>query len=229
VPHPEGFACAGCLPVEAAHGAMLCESCVSRLRRVITEAPELVAHLRSMVDPLRSGWNFDREQLSRARGGSKLPMNTDLIEAADETVAILTFYADVFGDEMDYAGRRSLAAGTGAVAAFDAARLPAWYLLDNLGWIVNDLRVEGFARAALGPAADPEDWTIAQALGRWPLRERGRRAKAPCPVCDLMMVLVKPPRHAGDRLVYECQNPKCEWRPPTSEYDDWVVHFEGVA
>jgi hypothetical protein len=229
VSHSEAEKCNGCLPVEAMGGAMLCEACVVRLRRVLTEVPDLVAHLRSMVDPLRSGWNWDRPRLSRSRGGSKLPMNTDLIEAADQTLGILTFFADVFGDEMDYSRRRHLAAGSGAIEAYDAARMPAWYLLDNLGWIVNDIRVAGFARAVLGPSADPEDWTIARALGRWPLRDRAKFAQAPCPECKLRMVMIKPPRHAWDRKAFECLNPKCLWRPPRSEYEDWEEHFEGAV
>lgn len=229
VPHGEHEVCSGCLPVEAMGGAYLCEACVVRLRRVLTEAPDLVAHLRSMVDPMRSGWNWDRPNLSRSPGGSKLPMNTDLIEAADETIGILTHFADVFGDEMDYSQRRHLEAGASAIEAYDAARLPAWYLLDNLGWIVNDLRVEGFVRAVLGPNADPEDWTIARALGRWPLRDRAKFAQSPCPECKLRMVMVKPPRHAWDRKAFECLNPKCGWRPPGSEYEDWVEHFEGAV
>lgn len=229
MPHSELEVCAGCLPVEAMQGALLCEACAAHLQRVLSDAPDLVAHLRSMVDPRRSGWNFDRVKLSGRSSGSKLPMNTELIEAADETLGILTHFADVFGDEMDYTGRRTLPAGSGSVAAYDAARLPAWYLLDNLGWIINDIRVEGFVRAVLGPNADPEDWTIARALGRWPMRDRARRAKAACPDCDLMTVLVKPPRHKGDRFVYECRNPKCGWRPSASEYEDWVDVFEGAV
>lgn len=229
VPHSEVEVCSGCLPVEAMRGSLLCEACVERLRRVISDAPDLVAHLRSMVDPRRSGWNFDRAKLSGRRAGSKLPMNTELVEAADETLAILTHFADVFGDEMDYTGRRSYPAGTGAVAAYDLARLPAWFLLDNLGWIVNDARVEGFVRAVLGPNADPEDWTIARALSRWPMFERARYAKVPCPQCNLRMIYRKPPRHHGDQLAYECRNPKCGWRPARSEYQDWVDEFEGAA
>jgi hypothetical protein len=229
VPHGEGEICAGCLPVEALDGAMLCDACVKRLRRTITDAPDLVAHLRSMIDPRRSGWNFDRPSLSRSRGGSKLPMNTDMVEAADEVVGILTHFADVFGDEMDYSGRRRLEAGAGAIAGYDAAALPAFWLLEHLDRIINDVRVEGFARAVLGPMADPEDWTIAKALGRWPMRERARWAKPRCPQCKLRMVIAKPPRHAGDRKAYECMNPKCEWRPPRSEYENWVEYFEGAV
>ncbi len=229
VPHDVGDRCSGCLPVDAVHGAMLCVDCVKRLRRVITDAPDLCAHLRSMIDPTRSAWNFDRAKLSGRPEFAALPLNTDVVEAADETLAILTYFAELFGDEMDYTGRHTFDAGTDSETAYHEARMPAWFLLDNLDRIVNDERVEGFARAVLGPNADPEDWTIARALARWPMRERARYSKVACPECDLKMIHRKPPRHQGDEPLYECRNPKCEWRPPVKEFETWVEYFEGEA
>src|SRR5262249_54413134 len=150
VPHGEDDPCVGCLPVEAMSGSYLCEADGVRLRRVLNEAPDLVAHLRSRVDPLRSGWNVTTlphhsggplvehrslgapKPATHRSAGPKVPMNTDLIEAADAVLGILTYSATEFGDEMDYSNRHRLEAGAGPVAAYDAARMPAWYLLDNL-------------------------------------------------------------------------------------------------
>lgn len=227
--HPAGTKCPGCVPVDAADGAMICERCVSRLRSTLDEVPDVCAHLRSMVDPMRSGWNMDRDMISGPSSGPRPPLNVELVEAADEVLRIVVFYAEVFGDEMDYRGRHQFAAGVGSEDAYHAAKVPVGFLLANLGWIVNDRRVLGLCRAVLGPGADAEDWTVGRVLARWPLRERARFVLTPCPGCGLRTILGRPPRVFGGEKKFECVNPECGWVPPDDEAGLWAASFEGVG
>lgn len=217
-------------PVPALHGALLCGRCVRRLRNTLNEAPDLCAHLRAMVDPMRSGWNFDQESTGgRPASSSRPPMSDDLVDAADEVLGILTHFAELFGDEMVYRSR-AFGPGTDAVGAYHAARIPAGFLLERLDSIVNDGRVEGFARVVIDAPADEEPgeeitWTIAKALGRWPLRDSARWASQPCPSCAARYVRIRPPRDFGEPPVFWCTNPECDWDPVPHELALWADYF----
>lgn len=228
--------CAGCEPVEAAHGALICERDIRALRRTIEDAPDLCTHLRSLVDPSKSTWNFtqakptfDGQVSKRVPSESRPPTNTDIVEAADEVLGILAYWAEYFGDEMDYRGRRSFPAGVDSAEAFFLAKMPADYLLEHLAEIVNDRFVRLLCEKVLGPTADPEDWTIAEVARRWSMRERAKFSRMPCPGCELRMVLVRPPRREGDERSYECRNEACDWVMPEEERVTWMEYFEGVA
>lgn len=216
-------------PREAIAGSLLCGRCYSRLRSTLHEAPDLCAHLRSQVDPMKSGWNFDREKTGgRPASGSRPPMSDDLVDAADEVLAILTYFAELFGDEMEYR-THTFDAGTDAVGAYHRARMPAAYLLEHLPAIANDARVEGFARAVIDVPRDDEpneeiQWTIAKALRRWSMHESSRWAKQPCPVCETHSVRIRPPRVFGEAPLFWCVNEECSF-DPTGELHVWGEYF----
>lgn len=221
--------CPGCEPVLAAHGALICERDIRALRRTISDAPDLCTHLRSLIDPQKAQV-YDREKLGgKPAAESQPPMSADLVDAADEVLAILAYWAEYFGDEMDYRGRHAFPAGVDSEDAFYLARTPALFLLEHLEEIVNDSLVRLMCEKVLGPTADPEDWTIASVMRRWPLHERAKFSKLPCPRCEKRVVLVRPPRQAGDEVGYECRDADCGWVPPAEERVLWMVYFEGVA
>lgn len=222
--------------VPAEYGAYLCSRCIRRLRHAIIEAPDLCAHLRSMIDPMKSGWNFtqpeptyDGPTTKRPSSSSKPPMSADVVDAADEVLAILTYYAELFGDPMEYR-EHSFPAGADSVAAYYLARVPATFLVDRLPEIVADHRVDGFARAVLDASRDEEpeeeiEWSIAKAARRWPMHERDRWAREACPQCDTRMVRVRPPRVFGQPPLFWCVNESCAWEPEAHEQVLWADYF----
>jgi len=225
--------CNGCEPVPAADSALICERDIRVLRRNINDAPDLCSHLRSLIDPQKAQV-YDQEKLGgKPPSESQPPMSADLVDAADEVLAILTYFAEVFGDEMTYT-THTIPAGTDSEQAYYLARTPAWYLLENLPGIVNDVRVVGFARVVIDCPADEDPkaeilWTIAKAARRWPLHERGTFSKLPCPRCEKRVVFRRPPRVEGEEVGYECRDEACGWVPPAEETVLWAVYFEGVA
>lgn len=46
--------CKGCVPSTAREGALVCNRCFYRVRRHLDDAPDLVAHLRSIADPTKA-------------------------------------------------------------------------------------------------------------------------------------------------------------------------------
>ena len=221
--------CTGCEPVPAAHGAMICDRDVRALRRVIGDAPDLCQHLRSLIDPMRAQ-TYDREKLGgKPPSESQPPMSADIVDAADEVLGILAYWAEYFGDEMDYRGRRAFPAGVDSEDAYYLANTPTCYLLAHLDEVVNDSFVRLMAEKVLGPTSDPDEWTIAKVLRRWPMTERAKWSPKPCPGCEMRTVQVRPPRRASDEREYVCKNQLCDWRMPEEERVQWMEYFEGVA
>ena len=103
--------CRGCVPSEARDGAIICERCYRAVRGAITDAPDLVGHLRSIADPTKSSWNFDR-----LSGGSRaeLPAPVQAAIIADNVAATLMFHDQDAAHEMLRSFRHSsfLAAAT---------------------------------------------------------------------------------------------------------------------
>lgn len=225
-------------PREALDGSYLCARCSRRLRHTITEAPDLCVRIRSSIDPMKSGWNFTQGQptngarpVKRPASDSRPPMSLDAIEAADEVYAILTYFAEMFGDEMQYR-LHTFEAGVDVVDAYHQAQFPANYLLSVMDGILNDIRVEEFARAVLGPREKVfvdgelvEPWTIARALRRWPDYERDRMSTTPCPECHMRTVKMRLPRIFGQPTLLRCISVECGWEPPRDEQTLWMEAF----
>lgn len=219
----------GCAGTPALHGSLLCARCLRRLRNTLNEVPDLCALLRSVVDPLRSSWNFGQSH-GTASGFSRPPTSPDLLDAADAVLWIVTHYAVLFGDPMVY-DRPVFESGTGAVTAYYRAAVPVGYLLTHLSVIANDRRVGDLAAAVVDSPADaaPNEvvtWTVAKVMGRWPLRDRVRWAKEPCPECSMLSVRVRPPRGIREPTTFWCTNEDCEWDP--QDPAEWAGYFETV-
>ena len=154
----------------------------------------------------------------------------DIVEAADEVLAILCYWAEYFGDDMDYRGRRAFPAGVDSADAHRMAQWPASFLLEHLDEVVNDTFIRLMCEKVLGPTADPDDWTIAGVSRRWSIAERPKWSPQPCPGCEMKTIQVRPPRREGDERQYVCQNDACTWRIPEAERVQWMVYFgEGIV
>lgn len=221
--------CWGCLPALAADGALICTRCLQRLRAALADSPDLCAHLRSMIDPLKSGWNFDRERGSRLRAAeAPAPVNVDLIDAGNDIITTLSWWATFFGDDTTYRVEGGFPSTTTPEEAYSVAKWAADYLINNLQRISNDSWVVMFSRAVIDWPTDEREWTIRKALATFPMESRATWSARPCPSCDLRTVRVTPPRREGVPVEYVCRG--CGWVPPRGEEELWEMYFnEGAA
>lgn len=225
VPHPVGFECSGCLLAEAEHGALLCGRCLERLKATLKQAPDLLAHLRALSNPIRAQV-FDQDKLSSGKiPFSPAPLNVDLIDAESEVFSVLGWWASYFGDPTEYTD--ALPSWATPSEVLHVAEWATDYLLLNMQRIGNDALVVTFSRRVLDWPDDPEGWTIAKALARFPLVERGRWGKKPCPACRARTVWVTPPAVVPGVAGYRCKG--CGWVPAREELELWAVYFEGVV
>lgn len=89
--------CKGCAPRECRDGSLICDQCFGRARALLSDAPDLLGRLRSLGDPSKSGWNWDRGEVIRTSSPHPpAPIGDDLIDAihAVET-AVRYFGADI--------------------------------------------------------------------------------------------------------------------------------------
>jgi len=209
---PEG-ACRGCAPVAARDGVLLCERCYGKLLRRLEVAPDLVAHLRSIADPLKAAV-YDRVMV----GGSgsteaPAPVAADLIDAS--------------ADIMHALQGQPLVAGESSEGAYWKALDAVGYLTDHYDELANDegAILEWWRLVMSGELAEhPDFWTITRALSRWPLEDRRTWAKQPCPECGLRSVKITPPRHRYARTWFACSG--CGWRKTEKDDDGlWAALF----
>lgn len=218
--------CGGCLPREAWEGALLCEGCIRRTRRVLEQAPDLCEHIRSMIDPLKSGWNFDRELVSGGGGEMPAPVKAALLDAGDYVIAKLTWYAEYFGDVNYGRFKDGWPSDVSPERAYQVTYWAAEYLIEKLPEIANDSAVLGFTEKVIGvPGGD--EWSVAKALGRFPIQDRATWSRTPCPECKKKTVKITPPRYQGGMVRYRCSG--CEWSPSILQQKRWDHYFEGVG
>lgn len=219
--------CWGCVPVEAMPGAVVCERCYRRLRKHIDEAPDLVAHLRSIADPTKAVV-FDRIRVQSSRPDLPAPVAADLIDAADDIMRALRKWAlrVQFGPFHPWRAQ-GLEAGIDAADAYDDARGCADVILGSFDELAaNDLDVSALGAAFLDRSTErePSTWTVADALTRWSLEEHPRTAKEPCPECSQRRVRVSPPRRRGQAIRYACLG--CGWLADSNDDDGlWADAF----
>lgn len=219
--------CKGCMPARVVPGTNLCTRDLRKLRELLEDAPDLCAHIRSMIDPLRSGWNFDRDKGNRPKvTGSPAPLNVDLLDAGNEVIQILAGWATAFGDTTIYTLDDGWPPRTTPEEAFAVAGWASAYLVNNIMQIAASSDAAWFARYVLDFPKNPNDWTIRKALQRFPLSDRAYWSQAPCPFCAMRVVRVLPPLRGGDETRYECRS--CGWSPPVPERETWLIYFEGV-
>lgn len=208
-----GGECQGCVPTEARDGVLLCDRCYGKLLRRIEVAPDLVAHLRSIADPLKAAV-YDRVMVQGSGSDSApAPVAADLIDASADIMHAIQAQPLEPGESSDGAYRKALTA--------------VHYLTDHFDTLANDgnaiLETWRVVMSAELPEA-PEFWTITRALSRWPLEDRPVWAKQPCPECGMRTVKITPPRHRFARTWFACSS--CGWRKTDKDDDGlWAAAF----
>lgn len=209
--------CSGCAPAPARHDAVVCDRCYGRLRRTLETIPDLVGHLRSIADPLKAQV-YDRVLVQGSSPDvSPAPVPADLLDA--------------LRDIMDTIGAGQLEPGAAADVAYDHALGAVSFLLDGFDLLAGDEQMFldwwGVVMAHSVPDS-PEFWTVARALARWPLEDRRRWAKEPCPECGLRSVKITPPRHRRAHAWFVCSG--CGWRKNDEDDDGlWAAAFGQYA
>lgn len=219
-------ACAGCAPVEARDGMLLCDRCFRQLRHHLEDAPDLLAHLRSLVDPMKAAV-YDKVMVSSSRKELPAPVPADLIDASSDIARMLFDWA-AFVDPV-LAGRPSILSRSATEVVFDDADWHAMVILAYLGVLANRVEVRDLADAVLHRhGGEPEWWSVADAAARYPLADRPRYATSPCPECDTKSVWVQPPRRIGQTFRYTCRS--CGWEANDQDDDGlWGDVFSGPA
>ncbi|WOF23818.1 hypothetical protein N8K70_03820 [Microbacterium betulae] len=203
--------CRGCVPVEARDGALICERCYRAIRGCLEDAADVVGHLRSIADPTRSSWNFDRLVLS-GRIELPAPVQASIIDASDDIVKALRAWALYVQFGYGHPWRaQGLEAGADAASSHEDAAACADLILTDLDRIANnhDAALGLHADIAARTPGDPDRWTVADALARFPLDDQPRTAEQPCPECARLTVHVQPPRRGGNDTRYLCRS--CGW------------------
>lgn len=203
-------ACRGCAPRVARDGALLCERCYRNIARLLGEAPELVAHLRSLADPAKAV-RYDAVRVMTSKGQPPAPVPVDLLDAANDVVAMVKLWAHrIDHPYLEHLPHFQLHAGVDGVTAAAETQRACAVILDDLDRIANDreqARALGDAvlRMPAGDMTGP--WSLAATAARWPLSDAKRWADAPCPGCDLKTVQVIP--SYGTLHRYLCR--ECGW------------------
>lgn len=225
----EGAECRGCVGVDAADGVLVCDRCARMIRQALGDAPDLVAHLRSIADPTKAAV-YDRVKVSSSRIDLPAPVAADLIDASNDIMVTLREWAlwVEYGAEHRY-GARPLEAGIDAATAFDDAIACTDPITADLDRILNHAdaaRLLGDALLSRSGESSPSWWSVAEALSRWPLEERSHWAVHPCPDCGRKTIRVRPPRHARDAARYRCTTADCGWERDDTDTDGpWAFVF----
>ena len=223
----EGGLCKGCLPRLAADGALICPRCIHRIKRVLGDVPQLCAHLRSMLDPLKAQ-AVDQDKPSGRAPFAPAPVNVDLVDAGSDIMTALVWWAVYFGDDQRSYHRFGNGFPSTATAeqAYIVSKWACDYLLLKLPEIVNDSWVTMFARQMIDWPDDSGDWTVQKALATYPVEASAYWAAAPCPECGLRTIRVIPPQAIGAETMFECR--ACKW-VPDGDQDSWSDYFLGGA
>jgi len=176
--------------------------------------PDLLAHLRSLTDPLK-GTDYSRERSGGgARPFSPPPVPVELFDAADYLLTVLWSAVEVMhGREPQ--GARVVPVTADAVEVYRYAEALRDELLAGLSEFSRREPIVPFVDALIGRPRSHDEWTAATIAERWSLVDEPWWAVQPCPGCGLRGVKVTPPRTPGDETEFRCRS--CGWEPDEAE------------
>lgn len=213
--------CGGCVPRNARDGALVCDRCYRQMRRALDDAPDLVAHLRSIADPTKA-MVYDRVLVSSSRPEMPAPVAADLTDASESIMRTLREWAGALVPGLRMGGMH---AGALAGETFQEAHYCAAVILDAIDELANDVTVKDLGDALLTRHdGEPDWWSVADVAARWRLEDRERWAQTPCPSCDLKTIRVRPPRPGSRVTQFRCMS--CDFeKDDTDDGGLWVEAF----
>lgn len=215
--------CRGCVPRDAVGESVLCGRCFHRTRALIEATPDMLAHLRSLGDPLKAAV-YDREPGGGTKVHAPPPIPVELLDAADFIVTLLWSAREVVNGRTPN-GRMQVPVRAGSQVLFDFASDAAGEILRGLRSLSERAEVVPLADAVIGRPASRDEWTLQKVFERWSLRDNPWWAAQPCPVpsCGLRAIKVTPPELPGGETRYTCA--KCGWSAPDDEDGFWAEVF----
>lgn len=222
--------CRGCVPREAVGESLICGRCFARTRALLEAVPDMLAHLRSLTNPLRAAV-YDREPGGGSRLHAPPPVPVEVLDAAN-FLTTLVWSAGEIAEGRAPIGAMPVPPGAGAAVMHDYAAERVEVILDALPALSGRAEVIPLVDAVAGRPASRDEWTVATIFERWSLREEPWWAAQPCPEpsCGVRAVKVTPPGYPGDETRYECV--KCGWVAPDDTDGFWAECFsrrEGKA
>lgn len=220
--HHDGTACRGCLPKPIPDSRTVCQDCETRLTAALDEAPHLVAHIRSHIEPGPAPTDPDRPKRHGKAEAAPAPLSVAALSDADDLHALLASWAvriaasrrlhgpSWAGSDVRPASKRRHPIG--AMVYEDARVVGVRY--DGATRHVTDwLRVHIDHAVALDDAADLVD-EIASLVGalkrRWPDEEPVRwLPRIRCPKCHRMSLRRSPPKFVGQPVMIHCSATDC--------------------
>ncbi|WP_336647547.1 hypothetical protein [Microbacterium sp. MMO-10] len=211
--------------------SLICGRCFARTKGLLEGVPDMLAHIRAQIDPLRATV-YDKEPGGGgARTHAPPPVPVELLDAADYIVTLLWSSQEVVQGRMPH-GSMQVPVSAGVAVLHDFASAAVAEILAGLGDLSKREEIVPLADAVIGRPASRDEWTLRTVFERWSLREEPWWAAQPCPVpaCGLRAVKVTPPELPGDETRYECV--KCGWLAPADDDGFWAECFsrrEGKA
>jgi hypothetical protein len=209
--HREDGECTGCLPRLATSGCV-CSGCTGRYVRSVSEAPDLIAHLRSQLGPAAAAQE-DGKSKPKGKGQGKhtpAPMSIDVVDIADRLYAELVGWVRLTCDDLGLTmptihgwrpeGADGQIAGLKPAAPDDSPTM-ATVLLRHADRVYEQPWVTVLI-AELGTLVHRADRT-------WPRVERPVYLPTPCPACDMLSLVRYAPSWAGAPITVRCNRDEC--------------------
>ena len=83
--------CRGCVPRECREGSLVCDRCFGRMRGLLADAPDLLARLRSLVDPAKA--KPTDQQPTGSPSARAEPFDVDVIDAHAVVLDVLATWS----------------------------------------------------------------------------------------------------------------------------------------
>lgn len=219
--------CRGCLPRPSADGSAVCLPCEGRWTHAISSSADLIAHIRSLIEPGQSGPSETQHKHTKG-AHAPAPLNLSAISDADDLHACLASWAAKVAEESGMAGpdwsgtdvrpasRRRIfgeiaytdARPVGLTSTGTATTKVAGWLLTHKEWALN--------RDWTADMIDEVCALTGKLRNRWPTEERPARLPVRCPGCSQRALTRYAPREPGWPVTITCD--ECRETIPESMY-----------
>lgn len=166
--------CKGCAPRVARHGALICDRCYGRTRRLLAETPELIERIRSIADPTKAVV-YSAVRAAGARDEKHAPTPSDVLDATTQITSNMRDWA-MYLDPGPFWNAGSTP-GVGPVRLPGVATTTR-IIAEHLDELVNDRdQILRLSEAVLVNHSTTDEgvretWSVADAAARWGLERR---------------------------------------------------------
>lgn len=163
-------------PVSARRGAVLCDDCYGRVRRVLLDAGDVVGRMRSSVDQAKAVV-YQPAKVFPAAGAPAAAeqVDADVIDAIRDILGTLRAWAVAVDGTVEYSTHRGMSDDDEIAAASGYARV----ILAQLDVVANDTRrapeLHDHLLSRTGDRTAGEWWSLADARARWGTQRRADR------------------------------------------------------